>query len=52
MSESARGEGGRVWVPKILETNKPRDVPENERFTSLKKSIHALVILFRVSRCP
>jgi succinate dehydrogenase / fumarate reductase flavoprotein subunit len=32
MSESARGEGGRVWVPRAKgDTRKPRDIPESER---------------------
>jgi succinate dehydrogenase / fumarate reductase flavoprotein subunit len=32
ISESARGEGGRVWVPrKKNETRHPRDIPEKER---------------------
>ena len=32
ISESARGEGGRVWVPKSpKETRRGRDVPESER---------------------
>ena len=32
MSESARGEGGRVWVPRnVADTRSPRDIPESER---------------------
>jgi succinate dehydrogenase / fumarate reductase flavoprotein subunit len=32
MSESARGEGGRVWVPRDpMDKRAPRDVPESER---------------------
>jgi succinate dehydrogenase / fumarate reductase flavoprotein subunit len=32
MSESARGEGGRVWVPrKKGDTRHPNDIPDNER---------------------
>jgi len=32
MSESARGEGGRVWVPKTPhDPRDPRDIPESER---------------------
>jgi succinate dehydrogenase / fumarate reductase flavoprotein subunit len=32
ISESVRGEGGRVWVPKDLKEKRPgRDVPESER---------------------
>jgi succinate dehydrogenase / fumarate reductase flavoprotein subunit len=38
MSESARGEGGRVWVPKKPgDTRKPRDIPEGERFYFLEE---------------
>ncbi|MCA9304412.1 MAG: succinate dehydrogenase flavoprotein subunit, partial [Phycisphaerales bacterium] len=38
MSESARGEGGRVWVPaKKGDTRKPRDIPENERYYILEE---------------
>jgi len=38
MSESARGEGGRVWVPRSTdETRDPRDVPEEERFYFLEE---------------
>ena len=38
MSESARGEGGRVWVPKNPgDERKPRDVPEDERFYFLEE---------------
>ena len=37
MSESARGEGGRVWVPKNPnDTRRGKDVPENERFYFLE----------------
>ncbi|RMG00362.1 MAG: FAD-binding protein, partial [Planctomycetota bacterium] len=33
MSESARGEGGRVWVPrKPQDPRPPRDIPESERY--------------------
>ncbi len=33
MSESARGEGGRVWVPKADgDARNPRDIPESERW--------------------
>ena len=32
MSESARGEGGRVWVPRDpMDARKPKDIPEAER---------------------
>ena len=37
MSESARGEGGRVWVPKKPgDTRAPRSIPENERWYFLE----------------
>jgi len=37
MSESARGEGGRVWVPKNEgDTRSPRDIPETERWYFLE----------------
>jgi succinate dehydrogenase / fumarate reductase, flavoprotein subunit len=38
MSESARGEGGRVWVPrKPGDSRPPRSIPENERFYFLEE---------------
>ena len=38
MSESARGEGGRVWVPrKPQDTRDPRDIPESERYYFLEE---------------
>ncbi|MGP1272816.1 MAG: succinate dehydrogenase flavoprotein subunit [Phycisphaerales bacterium] len=38
MSESARGEGGRVWVPKKAGDPRPgRDIPENERWYFLEE---------------
>lgn len=38
MSESARGEGGRVWVPsKKGDDRKPADIPENERWYFLEE---------------
>ena len=38
MSESARGEGGRVWVPRNpAEKRRPKDVPEAERFYFLEE---------------
>ncbi|MCC6321751.1 MAG: succinate dehydrogenase flavoprotein subunit [Phycisphaerales bacterium] len=38
MSESARGEGGRVWVPrKKGDTRKPREIPEAERYYFLEE---------------
>lgn len=38
MSESARGEGGRVWVPrKPQDPRDPRQVPENERYYFLEE---------------
>ncbi len=42
MSESARGEGGRVWVPKNDgDTRSPRDIPENERWYFLEEKYPA-----------
>ncbi len=38
MSESARGEGGRVWVPKNPADKRPaKSIPENERFYFLEE---------------
>jgi succinate dehydrogenase / fumarate reductase, flavoprotein subunit len=38
MSESARGEGGRVWVPKnVGDTRNPRQIPEAERYYFLEE---------------
>ena len=38
MSESARGEGGRVWVPKnVNDKRPPRTIPESERFYFLEE---------------
>src|SRR5438477_1989630 len=38
MSESARGEGGRVWVPrKAQDTRLAKSIPENERFYFLEE---------------
>ena len=38
MSESARGEGGRVWVPaKPGDPRDPRQIPENERYYFLEE---------------
>ena len=38
MSESARGEGGRVWVPKTPQDPRPaKQIPENERFYFLEE---------------
>src|SRR6202047_5281625 len=38
MSESARGEGGRVWVPKKSGDSRPaKSIPENERFYFLEE---------------
>jgi succinate dehydrogenase / fumarate reductase flavoprotein subunit len=37
MSESARGEGGRVWVPRTPQDSRdPRDIPESERYYFLE----------------
>ncbi len=42
MSESARGEGGRVWVPrKKGDTRAPRDIPEGERLYFLEEKYPA-----------
>ncbi|MFO0835712.1 MAG: succinate dehydrogenase flavoprotein subunit [Phycisphaerales bacterium] len=38
MSESARGEGGRVWVPrKKGDSRPPRDIPEDDRYYFLEE---------------
>jgi succinate dehydrogenase / fumarate reductase, flavoprotein subunit len=38
MSESARGEGGRVWVPKVEgDQRDPKSIPENERWYFLEE---------------
>ncbi|MET0026956.1 MAG: succinate dehydrogenase (quinone) flavoprotein subunit [Candidatus Thiodiazotropha sp.] len=38
MSEAARGEGGRIWVPKDpQDTRRPREIPESERFYFLEE---------------
>ena len=38
MSESARGEGGRVWVPRRSNDSRyPKDIPENERYYFLEE---------------
>ncbi len=38
MSESARGEGGRIWVPRRPgDTRSPRSIPESERFYFLEE---------------
>src|SRR3954470_3136948 len=38
ISESARGEGGRVWVPrKAGDTRPPNSIPENERYYFLEE---------------
>jgi succinate dehydrogenase / fumarate reductase, flavoprotein subunit len=42
MSESARGEGGRVWVPKNEgETRDPKNIPEAERWYFLEEKYPA-----------
>ena len=42
MSESARGEGGRIWVPrKKADTRPPKDIPENERLYFLEEKYPA-----------
>jgi len=38
MSESARGEGGRVWVPRNKgDARRPKDIPEGERYYFLEE---------------
>src|ERR1039457_6581736 len=38
MSESARGEGGRIWVPRIPSDPRPiKEIPESERFYFLEE---------------
>ncbi len=38
MSESARGEGGRVWVPRRPNDSRyPKEIPENERYYFLEE---------------
>ena len=38
MSESARGEGGRVWVPRTPHDSRaPKDIPEGERYYFLEE---------------
>ncbi|MEM9409949.1 MAG: succinate dehydrogenase flavoprotein subunit [Planctomycetota bacterium] len=38
MSESARGEGGRVWVPRIAQDPRdPRSIPDSERYYFLEE---------------
>src|SRR5690348_10443433 len=42
MSESARGEGGRVWVPRTKgDTRAPSSIPENERYYFLEEKYPA-----------
>src|SRR5499425_1699708 len=42
MSESARGEGGRVWVPRAEgDSRSPRDIPESERWYFLEEKYPA-----------
>ena len=42
MSESARGEGGRVWVPKADgDLRDPKNIPENERWYFLEEKYPA-----------
>src|SRR5580765_3971881 len=42
MSESARGEGGKVWVPtNPKDTRSPRDIPETERWYFLEEKYPA-----------
>ena len=38
ISESARGEGGRIWVPRIpQDPRQPQDIPEKERYYFLEE---------------
>lgn len=42
MSESARGEGGRIWVPRTAEdSRRPQDIPEAERMYFLEEKYPA-----------
>ena len=42
MSESARGEGGRMWVPRTQgDTRQPRSIPESERWYFLEEKYPA-----------
>lgn len=42
MSESARGEGGRVWVPRTDgDTRNPKEIPESERWYFLEEKYPA-----------
>ena len=42
MSESARGEGGRVWVPRAAnDARDPRDIPTDERYYFLEEKYPA-----------
>ncbi len=42
MSESARGEGGRVWVPRTIgDTRTAKDIPEAERYYFLEEKYPA-----------
>jgi succinate dehydrogenase / fumarate reductase flavoprotein subunit len=42
MSESARGEGGRIWVPKMDgDARNPKDIPESERWYFLEEKYPA-----------
>ncbi len=43
MSESARGEGGRMWVPRTPgDKREPRSIPENERWYFLEEKYPSL----------
>ena len=53
MSESARGEGGRVWVPrKPQDARDPKDIPVDERYYFLKNDIRSTGISFLVTSQP
>jgi len=48
MSESARGEGGRVWVPRKPGDKRPiKQIPEAERFYFSKSGIRSMATLCR-----
>ncbi len=45
MSESARGEGGRVWVPrKPQDTREPKSIPQGERYYFLEERYRSMAI--------
>jgi succinate dehydrogenase/fumarate reductase flavoprotein subunit len=53
MSESARGEGGRVWVPrKPQDPRDPRSIPEASAITSWKSAIRSTATSCRATSPP